>query len=76
MKPRNYPAALVGSITSALVLMAMSQLLSHHLMFGWSLSCDLMALACIFTYCVFAGRMDREQEEKQRRQQYNSTKNL
>lgn len=76
MKPNNYPAILVGSITSALALIALSQLLSHHLQFGWSLACDLMALACIFTYCVFAGRMDREQEEKQRRQQYNSTKNL
>lgn len=76
MKPRNYPAALVGSITSALALMALSQLLSHHLLFGWSLVCDLAALASIFAYCVFAGRMDREQEEKQRRQQYNSSRRL
>lgn len=67
MKSNKYPAALIGSIAAALALIALSQLLSHHLMFGWSFACDLMALACIFAYCVYAGKMDREQQEEQQK---------
>lgn len=71
MKPNNYPASLIGSIVSALALIALSQLLSHHLMFGWSFACDLMALACIFAYCVYAGKMYREQEEQKKARRRN-----
>lgn len=71
MKPNNYPAALIGSIAAALALIALSQLLSHHLMFGWSFACDLMALAFIFAYCVYASKMDREQEEQQKARRRN-----
>lgn len=71
MKSNKYPVILIVSIVSALALIAFSQLLSHHLQFGWSLACYLMALACIFTYCVFAGKMDREQEEQQKSRRRN-----
>lgn len=53
-------------ITASVLLIVLSRILSHNLMFAGSIACDFLVLVLLVAFAVQQGKADRETRERKR----------